>query len=1572
MSAGVSEERARSLIAALQEHCVAFGVRIACINSPENVTIAGEDHIIDMIHARLKDEGIFTRKLRVPLAYHSRQMDEISQRYGEMMGSLSKPQQSTSPMISCVTGERIATDRLVDPSYWVHNMVSPVLFSKGFSKMCSRSTANLVKKIDKSHVFACGVDHVLEVGPHAVLQAPVQVILRAHQRAGSVKYDSVLRRHQSSMDTMLVAMGNLYSRGVNVNLRAVNECEGYQASSRALLTDLPEYPFDHSRTYWHESRLSRNYRLRSHRPSKLLGVRSRDWNPSDARWRHFIRTVDLPWAEQHHVNGVNLYPAAGMVVMAIEAASQLTRDKIRASGFTLRNVRIDSPMNLSEGSLEVQTSLRESPGGAEGTSFEFTIRSFANDRWTLNCQGSISVESSAADASWSESKAQNQLHTIARNTSELYKNCDARVDSDAMYTYLSEHGLEYGSMFQIARQQRHDKFGRASAAITRLLLRDEDEIETEAECIIHPVTLDAILHLCFTAFTAGGSRPMATSVPSRIGCLWVANRELADSEQKTVAARTNVTSVGRRGFSCDGIGLDGANSGAVWLWYEGLELTNLSSVPKSPSLPNPRQFCMNVDCKVSTDMLNSSEIRSLLLSLHPARGESPRRLFEDLGQLIAMALEDLVSSVDPSTLNPNEPWREHYWRWANHHHHLNRGQHGYIGTNGFTEGTAESAFDKLCSRLEDVNHVSRLYVTVARNLIALWKAEVTPLELLMESGLLKDYYKEVANYTCAIQISAYMDLLVHQRPGLKMLEVGGGTGAGTRNLIRTLCAQPGRPGSQLRCDRYDFTDVSSAFLNHAKEEFEPFTSQMTFGTLNIEHDFSAQGYHEGGYDVVIASSVLHITHDLKQTLQNVRKVLKPGGKLVIQESFQPDGWTLGFVFGVFPGWWVGSNDDRPLSPSITIEDWDLILKGAGFSGADLVLRDFEDDVAHTYGWLVSTVVADMPEQTASVEWGFDVTIAVDTSSERQQLLATELTTHLQDACGLKVRLLSATATAIQHEDRAGCILLWLADYGPSYLASTTPTTWETLRVLPRNYTHWLWVTAGGGEDPSPEHGMVDGLARTLRQEYPGLHLVTVALDGQGCRVKSVGLLLKVLHEMKSWLPAASYEQEYIEMRGLLHTRRLVEANYLKAQMDAKIVPYHTNVGPFHAQIPFKISSMTDTAHSPHYVPLPPETAPAKGDLVDVAVKAIILRSQGRSLTRDEEEHQINGNAYAGVVLQAGSESSFQPGDRVFAVHRDAVRSQIRTTSKSMVRIPSQVTYADACRLIPPRLIAYTALVDTARVQSCHSVLIHNGGSLSGRAALHLAAAKGVVDLWATAADEDESMLITRECGLGPERILPSSWFESNQMLLSPWKQFFDVVVSLDGGEVGSLITQCVKPGGHYVWRRSTPIASSNVQHAHDTPSKMLVSLLPDDDLTQEVPVLSHGSLQYGSAIACSQSPPCSSQGCTEFLGSEVEAATESLWSERGKVPVILKFEDSDIIKVNISTDLFKCEINTRHTDILLGQRDCAVSTEPQTEERCHISHLWGSRGTRSGHCPVASQPWRSLFDYVVAFGRSNR
>lgn len=72
MAVELSESAAKDFVATANSEASSFGISIACINSPSNVTISGESQLINQLKTKLDAQDIFARKLRVSVAYHSR------------------------------------------------------------------------------------------------------------------------------------------------------------------------------------------------------------------------------------------------------------------------------------------------------------------------------------------------------------------------------------------------------------------------------------------------------------------------------------------------------------------------------------------------------------------------------------------------------------------------------------------------------------------------------------------------------------------------------------------------------------------------------------------------------------------------------------------------------------------------------------------------------------------------------------------------------------------------------------------------------------------------------------------------------------------------------------------------------------------------------------------------------------------------------------------------------------------------------------------------------------------------------------------------------------------------------------------------------------------------------------------------------------------------------------------------------------------------------------------------------------------------------------------------------------
>lgn len=302
MAVGLTVEELAPYISMLHSE-VPGELVIACFNSPRSLTVSGDVTKIDSLKVLLDANQVFARKLKVQNAYHSSHMKPVAGQYLALMGKL-EPTSATPEkrpmMFSSVTSERIPTERLATAQYWVDNMVSQVRFSQALAKMCSPEVERGRRRIGRNGDSPVQV--LLEVGPHGALQSACKDTLSAQQI--SIPFSSTLRRNTDAINSALDAVGRIFCEGCIVDLNAVNHDSNYDAGddvTAKMLVDLPGYVFNHSQSYWPESRFSKNFRFRKYPRHDLLGSSVPDWNPSEPRWRNIIRISENPWVEDHQV-----------------------------------------------------------------------------------------------------------------------------------------------------------------------------------------------------------------------------------------------------------------------------------------------------------------------------------------------------------------------------------------------------------------------------------------------------------------------------------------------------------------------------------------------------------------------------------------------------------------------------------------------------------------------------------------------------------------------------------------------------------------------------------------------------------------------------------------------------------------------------------------------------------------------------------------------------------------------------------------------------------------------------------------------------------------------------------------------------------------------------------------------------------------------------------------------------------------------------------------------------------------------------------------------------------------------
>ncbi len=277
-------------------------IAVGCVNSPNNVTVTGDLESVDTLVKCMEAKGVFARKLQVDVAYHSTYMEEIADEYSALLRELrsadglstSSQSREATAIFSSVTGTRLAPCEYTEVKYWVANLVSKVVFSDALADM----NAYLLNQRTSRK---SGKDIVIEIGPHAALQRPVKDTINENAQFKDICYDSILQRGVSGLESCLKLVGRLHCSGYRVDFTSIRSAKS-QHPEPQLLSDLPQYSFNHSQSYWVESRISRNFRFRKQPRHELLGTPSADWNASEPQWRNVIRSTENPWIVDHQVS----------------------------------------------------------------------------------------------------------------------------------------------------------------------------------------------------------------------------------------------------------------------------------------------------------------------------------------------------------------------------------------------------------------------------------------------------------------------------------------------------------------------------------------------------------------------------------------------------------------------------------------------------------------------------------------------------------------------------------------------------------------------------------------------------------------------------------------------------------------------------------------------------------------------------------------------------------------------------------------------------------------------------------------------------------------------------------------------------------------------------------------------------------------------------------------------------------------------------------------------------------------------------------------------------------------------
>ncbi|EOD51963.1 putative polyketide synthase protein [Neofusicoccum parvum UCRNP2] len=814
---------------------------------------------------------------------------------------------------------------------------------------------------------------IVEVGPHAALRRPVQETLAPLLGKDRWRYMPTLKQGHSGPFTILEMAGTLWCTGAGIDIGAVNGL----GNSQRRLADLPQYPFNRSNRCWLESRISRKFRFRSHRRHPLLGLRSKDWNASEASWRHIIKVHENPWVLDHALNGSPIYPGSGMLVMAIEAARQLCPRPDGITGYRLQNVRLlrAIPVSGSDQGSEAQLHMRPRGDPAQHPWYDWRIFTLgggggSDADWVEAAHGSVKVEHRAesSDDDGMAARAARRADALRSRHDEVVGSCFLGVRRELFYDAVARLGFQYGPFFRQLRDVRYDGAGRAAASIPlRSWVPGTPYAETDP-CVIHPVALDALTHLMMVALSAGGGRPIPTMMFTHLKEMWVSQELLTAAGEPVLHASAYET---MRGFREAEYSMTAflAGSREPVLTSEGQRGTAITSLAGSAAMDDGTdKMCYGMDWKPCMALMTREQAQKYFERQFAVHIAPPSKETIDFADALAMHyLESVLEELDKDSSRKYEKHFEKYVWWMRQVVHDK---------------------DRVGEHLRQV---------------LIGKAD--PLQVIFEGHLVDEFYHSPLLTLNSKKMGVVIEVLAHENPGLRVLEIGAGTGSSTAEILPYLTYNTG--GNDKVLSEYAYTDISPAFFGRARELFHTHASQMRFEKLDIEHDPSQQGFELGAYDVVIAGNVLHATSDLQQALRHVRALLKPGGKLLLAETCNLD------------------------------NQWGEALPMCGFSGVELLFRDREQPPHHRITVMVATAVDD---ETNVAKSAGPLVIVVDEKSGLQREVAQQLKHYLVDS---QIMSLNVTRT----REMTGTTVISLLELDNAVLEKVNEAEFDQIKHL---------------------------------------------------------------------------------------------------------------------------------------------------------------------------------------------------------------------------------------------------------------------------------------------------------------------------------------------------------------------------------------------------------------------------------------------------------------------------------------------------------------------------------------------
>ena len=571
MAVGLSESAASEEIS---QNAAKGQLRVACVNSPEGVTVSGDEIAVDKLLQTLQEKKFFARKLKTGgQAYHSHHMLATGEEYETLLDQVLP---TLGPSVQLPKGAVFVSSVAVGlksygftAKYWRSNLEGQVRFSPAIEHIQNM----------RDHCF-------VELGPHSSLELPIkQTIRKDGVSANQIKYSAPIKRNADALESVLSFAGSLWLQGCDTNWSKINGLQPLSKSSKPqyrVLTDLPSYRFNYEDILWNECRASVEYRHRQNPRHELLGSLMGGGNGRDFIFRNMLKVHDVPWLQDHRLGETIIFPGSGYLAMSMEAVLQVADiDRASKPSFSFSNVNIMNALAMSadhSSQTELFTSLHKSvlTNTVDSTTWwDFTVSTFSDDSPISHATGSVAVKDGKTALTPKYEIPQDSLEPSAKRT---------------WYEKFIAQGLNYGPAFQSIKRfetprMKSDSFCGADAP----LLTSYGDPSTQYP--VHPITLDAMVQLAIVSAANGTPKNLRAVVPTKLGSATI-NTATVVSSGTQCQMKTLVKSTGFGSIEA-GVEIIHGNDGVV-AQFGQLKLTPYQAAIRQVSEEHKRQPVLRV------------------------------------------------------------------------------------------------------------------------------------------------------------------------------------------------------------------------------------------------------------------------------------------------------------------------------------------------------------------------------------------------------------------------------------------------------------------------------------------------------------------------------------------------------------------------------------------------------------------------------------------------------------------------------------------------------------------------------------------------------------------------------------------------------------------------------------------------------------------------------------------------------------------------------------------------------------------------------------------------------------------